>query len=274
MPCYQSTNLPPGFSTTGRTSYKTEADCNQACKEGACCEGTTCSVKPACQCQGTGKVFKGVGTVCAGNPCGCCCINGNADATKNEQQCAAAGGTWKSYSCNSPPPSSILLTLSLTNYSAHIGRSPTTTSAGTWNFDFRCVSKTMTLQGNGGMYSIQSGSATAAVGVYAGSLASPFEKCGCVTPMFAAGVINAVESAVSTRAGYVLASQINCNAGPATAANAWGFALVPSNALLVDGIPAIVPVPNFCSGQYSVSGVVMCPGGVQCGTYTLGNPLP
>jgi len=69
MPCYQSTSLPGGVTTTGRTSYATEADCNQACKEGACCEGTSCSVKPACQCQGTGKTFKGVGTVCTPNPC-------------------------------------------------------------------------------------------------------------------------------------------------------------------------------------------------------------
>ena len=73
MPCYQSTNLPSGFLTTGRTSYKTEAECNQACQEGACCEGTTCSVKPACRCQGTGKVFKGVGTTCQ-NTCRQCLV--------------------------------------------------------------------------------------------------------------------------------------------------------------------------------------------------------
>ena len=72
MPCYQSNSLPSGYTTTGRTSYASEADCNNACKEGACCEGTTCSVKPQCQCGGTGKVFKGVGTVCTTNPCGCC----------------------------------------------------------------------------------------------------------------------------------------------------------------------------------------------------------
>jgi len=53
----------------GGGGYATEAECNQACKEGACCEGTTCSVKPACQCQGTGKTFKGIGTVCSPNPC-------------------------------------------------------------------------------------------------------------------------------------------------------------------------------------------------------------
>ncbi len=71
MPCYQPNNFPPGFTATGRTGYATEADCNNACQEGACCEGTTCSVKPQCQCQGTGKVFKGVGTVCTPNPCLC-----------------------------------------------------------------------------------------------------------------------------------------------------------------------------------------------------------
>ena len=75
MPCYQSTNLPSGVTTTGRTSYATEADCLNACKEGACCEGTTCMVKPQCQCQGAGKVFKGVGTVCSPNPCGYCGCN-------------------------------------------------------------------------------------------------------------------------------------------------------------------------------------------------------
>jgi hypothetical protein len=74
MTCYQSTDLPSGVTTTGRTSYATEADCLQSCKEGACCEGTTCSVKPQCQCQGTGKTFKGVGTTCISgtcSPCGC-----------------------------------------------------------------------------------------------------------------------------------------------------------------------------------------------------------
>ena len=49
--------------------FTTEAECLQACREGACCEGTTCSVKPQCQCQGTGKTFKGVGTTCSPNPC-------------------------------------------------------------------------------------------------------------------------------------------------------------------------------------------------------------
>lgn len=77
MTCIQvvSGSPPPTNATIPLASggYATEADCNQACKEGACCESTTCSVKPACQCQGTGKVFKGVGTTCRPNPCGLSC---------------------------------------------------------------------------------------------------------------------------------------------------------------------------------------------------------
>jgi hypothetical protein len=73
MPCYQPNTLPQGVTTAGRTGYATEAECLQACKEGACCEvGTagfppTCTVKPQCQCQGTGKTFKGIGTACTGS---------------------------------------------------------------------------------------------------------------------------------------------------------------------------------------------------------------
>jgi hypothetical protein len=79
MPCYQRSEqtipIPGTFeSLTRRTpsGFATEADCLNACREGACCEGTTCSVKPACQCQGAGEVFRGVGTTCTPNPCGCC----------------------------------------------------------------------------------------------------------------------------------------------------------------------------------------------------------
>lgn len=73
MPCYQTSSLPSGTSTAGRTAYQTEAACLEACKEGACCEGTTCTVKPACQCQGAGKTFKGVGTTCSSGVCDPCC---------------------------------------------------------------------------------------------------------------------------------------------------------------------------------------------------------
>lgn len=98
MPCYQSTNLPSGFTTTGRTSYATEAECLQACQEGACCDGTTCTVKPQCQCQGTGKTFKGVGTTCTPSPClsGACCGNNSlACEITTQQDCEASGGHYK-----------------------------------------------------------------------------------------------------------------------------------------------------------------------------------
>jgi hypothetical protein len=79
MACLQTSagNGGPGI----RPTYATEAACLEACKEGACCEGTTCSVKPQCQCQGAGKTFNGVGTVCSPNPCLRC----NADGTPKTQ---------------------------------------------------------------------------------------------------------------------------------------------------------------------------------------------
>jgi hypothetical protein len=74
MPCRKKSNGVsqwPSSAVIGQT-YTTEADCLQACKEGACCEGTACTVKPQCQCQGTGKTFKGVGTTCGGSVGFCC----------------------------------------------------------------------------------------------------------------------------------------------------------------------------------------------------------
>jgi hypothetical protein len=67
-----------GCSTASRYFYielseeVTDPDELRECETGACCEGTTCTVKPACQCQGAGKVFKGVGTTCTPNPCNLC----------------------------------------------------------------------------------------------------------------------------------------------------------------------------------------------------------
>lgn len=72
MPCRQVStfNGTPGSGQSGGGGFLTEADCLNACKEGACCNGTTCSVKPQCQCNAAaGEVFKGVGTVCSPNPC-------------------------------------------------------------------------------------------------------------------------------------------------------------------------------------------------------------
>jgi len=71
MACRQVSTFSGVSASSG--GYTTEAECLQACKEGACCEGTTCTVKPQCQCQGTGETFKGVGTTCSPNPCECYC---------------------------------------------------------------------------------------------------------------------------------------------------------------------------------------------------------
>jgi len=115
MPCRQVStyNGLTGSGQSGGGGYTTEADCLNACREGACCEGTSCSVKPQCQCQGTGQTFKGVGTTCAGNSCGCeglqtgaCCgpediytPYGTGPYKKcrgrmTASQCAAIGGTF------------------------------------------------------------------------------------------------------------------------------------------------------------------------------------
>lgn len=99
MPCYQSTNLPSGVTTTGRTSYTTEADCLNACQEGACCEGTTCTVKPQCQCQCT-----------TGRCCGPDLVEVRtgefypAYRVETKAACLARGGSWK---CGSFGPQSI-----------------------------------------------------------------------------------------------------------------------------------------------------------------------
>ena len=67
MTCRQT--FTPSAEELKAGAFTTEADCLNACKEGACCEGRTCTVRPACGCQGTGQTFKGVGTTCSPNPC-------------------------------------------------------------------------------------------------------------------------------------------------------------------------------------------------------------
>ena len=72
MPCFKSSTNggATGVGPPSGGGFTTEADCLNACKEGACCESNgTCSVKPQCQCQETGQTFRGVGTTCTPNPC-------------------------------------------------------------------------------------------------------------------------------------------------------------------------------------------------------------
>jgi hypothetical protein len=89
MPCIKpetnsggaQTETNSGGATAFSGPHKTEADCLQSCQEGACCEGTSCSVRPQCQCQGAGKVFKGIGTTCTPNPCVPCSCTKFADGS-------------------------------------------------------------------------------------------------------------------------------------------------------------------------------------------------
>jgi len=98
MGCYQvgSTTAANGAARLPAT-YRTEAECNQACQEGACCEGTSCSVKPQCQCQGDDKKFQGIGTVCAADTCQFCTPQGfpkfNSGVSRCYCYCSVNGGT-------------------------------------------------------------------------------------------------------------------------------------------------------------------------------------
>lgn len=91
MPCTKQQTLSTAFdywSGTQKQSasagpFATEAECLEACKEGACCESNgTCNVRPKCQCQAVGQTFRGVGTPCTATLCGCC-GNGESLAGKS-----------------------------------------------------------------------------------------------------------------------------------------------------------------------------------------------
>lgn len=49
--------------------YCVVTDGGACCEDGAAGSPPTCSIRPSCDCEGTGKVFKGVGTTCTPNPC-------------------------------------------------------------------------------------------------------------------------------------------------------------------------------------------------------------
>ena len=93
MPCRQtpSFNGSPGAGPPGGGSYASEAECLKACQEGACCEGTTCTVKPACQCQGPGQTFLGVGVGCSGISGACCVTTGSGTICLVAPECECQG---------------------------------------------------------------------------------------------------------------------------------------------------------------------------------------
>lgn len=96
MPCYKINTAPSGYGKIGTTGYATEAECLEACKEGACCNGTTCSVKPQCQCVCETGSCCGPDTQTVNGITGPRC-RGQNQITRSE--CIAAGGVWR---CNTP----------------------------------------------------------------------------------------------------------------------------------------------------------------------------
>jgi len=99
MPCRQFSTYEgrTGSGRAGGGGYRTEAECLNACREGACCEGSTCSVKPQCQCQGADKRFQGIGTVCSADTCQFCNANGfpktGSGVSRCYCYCTVNGGT-------------------------------------------------------------------------------------------------------------------------------------------------------------------------------------
>ena len=126
MACFKLSPTSPFGSARLSGSYTTEAECNQACREGACCEGTSCSVQPQCQCQGAGKTFKGVGTACTGkcdqclgsaSNCFCYCTSqgGKVPRFINARiQFSATGPTGSG--CDLSVDQNVTLTFSSANY--------------------------------------------------------------------------------------------------------------------------------------------------------------
>jgi hypothetical protein len=69
MACFQTKKAKHPFSYSPEIDassggYKTLAECLEACGEGACCTGASCSIVPKCLCQGEGQSFRGVGSSC------------------------------------------------------------------------------------------------------------------------------------------------------------------------------------------------------------------
>lgn len=102
MACYQFNSSSTAASRFGVSSsdaaalqtYRTQEECLNACKEGACCEGSGCTVKPKCRCK------------CASNSCcgpDTTLVNGVFRPVCRgitEADCSARGGTWRAcYGC-------------------------------------------------------------------------------------------------------------------------------------------------------------------------------
>lgn len=79
MPCAESSSFNGVAAASG--PYQSIEECLEACREGACCNGFVCEVKPQCQCDtANGFIFEGVGTTCnEPSPCRPPCLAGCLD---------------------------------------------------------------------------------------------------------------------------------------------------------------------------------------------------
>ena len=101
MGCYQfksGTAAAASFGVSGEaaslTRHRTEADCLNACKEGACCEGGNCTIRPKCRCKCMSNSCCGPDTMSVGG------VNGPVCRGGTEAECVARGGTWRPcYGC-------------------------------------------------------------------------------------------------------------------------------------------------------------------------------
>lgn len=102
MPCKKSQSGASPFGASGTGPYATEAECLNACQEGACCDRTYpeypfCYVAPQCVCLEAGHAFLGKGTTCAAGIClvgACCKPDGTCLDGITESACVSQGGTF------------------------------------------------------------------------------------------------------------------------------------------------------------------------------------
>lgn len=153
MGCYARDFFPNSTPPAGRPSYSTLAACLEACKEGACCEGTTCTVMAQCQCQGAGKVFKGVGTTCSPNPCGCCAdgtsLSGAVSVAITRTLDLTAGSFCRCSQFDPAPPADVQCTvqqITFTQYGLSQQACSRIVSADTPDIGFRTGQLTLTTQ--------------------------------------------------------------------------------------------------------------------------------
>lgn len=67
--------------------------------QGACCQGSTCSIVAPAVCTGLPGIYQGDGTTCSPNPCvvvtGACCAPAGTCSETTQTSCLSAGGAWQ-----------------------------------------------------------------------------------------------------------------------------------------------------------------------------------